>query len=297
MLVMKWVLVVGFSAVVAVSATWGQAPSLSLGNSGLGQSGPIARPTAISAGGTGFGYQLARKATIGMLAGLNSEVLFGNAPPAGGAAAALMLYVPSMILVDELIQYWNLDALSTVALGALYGIWLEGLVTNAIPESPLWFLTGITTFWHGVMTTYAASEVTEAWLPRRPPGTLQTGWVVAGAVSLAAWPFLFQPKAAPFQLGDWPSYAATAAVAVGTGALLVHRIRNERPYRPTPLVAAGTIAVGFGLGLGVIALTAAEEGQSPYTAQDHIVRSGIYLAIEGATLVKLFAGRRADDGS
>ena len=49
----------------------------------------------------------------------------------------------------------------------LYGIWLEGLVTNAIPESPPWFLTAITTSWHGVMTTCAASEVTEAWLPRR----------------------------------------------------------------------------------------------------------------------------------
>ncbi|MFW6312643.1 MAG: hypothetical protein ACOC2N_02015 [Spirochaetota bacterium] len=293
---MRWVFVIGLSAVIAVSAVWGQAPSLSLGSSGFRQSDAAPRPAATSVGGTGFGYQLARKATLGMLAGLNSEVLFGNAPPAGGALSALMLYVPSMILVDELIQYWDLDALSTVALGALYGIWLEGLVTNMIPESPLWFLTGITTFWHGVMTTYAASEVTEAWLPRRSPGTLQTGWVIAGAVSLAAWPFLFQPKGAPLQLSDWPSYAATAAVALGAGALLAHRIRIERTYRPTPLVATGTIAVGFAVGLGVIALTTVAEGQSPYTAQDHIVRGGIYLAIEGATLVKLFAGKRANDG-
>jgi hypothetical protein len=145
------------------------------------------------------------------------------------------------------------------------------------------------------MTTYAASEVTEVWLPRRPRGTLQTGWVIAGAVSLAAWPFLFQPKGAPLQLSDWPSYAATAAVALGAGTLLAHRIRNQSRYRPTPLVAAGTTAVGFALGLGVIALTTAAEGQSPYTAQDHIVRSGIYLAIGGSTLVKVFAGTSAHD--
>jgi len=46
----------------------------------------------------------------------------------------------------------------------------------------------------------------------------------------------------------------------------------------------------------VIALTTAAEGQSLYTAQDRIVRSKIFLSIEGATLVKLFAGRRAHDG-
>lgn len=240
----------------------------------------------------GFLYQAGRKLTFGTLSAMNSEVLFGNADPLGGLQAAGIVYLPSMILVDEVIQRYDLDALSMFYLGALYGIWLEGPVVNTIPESPLWFLTGITTFWHGLMTTYSAAELTELWLPRREPGSFQTGWLIAGGVAAAALPFLVQPKAYPFTLADWPSHTATALTAAGFTTLLVNRIRNGHTYEPTPGFALGVTAVGFGLGLGVLALTEEAESETFYTRTDHLVRGGIYLSIEVGSIIKLIRHRR-----
>lgn len=240
-----------------------------------------------------FLYQGARKLTLGLSAAMNSEVLFGNAPPLGGLQAAGLIYLPSMILVDELIQGWDLDALSMFYLGAIYGIWLEGPVVNTIPESPLWFLTGITTFWHGLMTTYSAAELTELWLPRRDPGEVQLGWTIVGASALALLPFLVQPKARPISLADWPAHTASALTAGGFGLLLWDRIRRGKVHEPTPLFAIGSVAAGFGLGLGVLALTAEEEGvDSFYSRQDHLLRSGIYLSVELSSILKLIADRR-----
>lgn len=243
---------------------------------------------------SGFFYQSGRKLTLGVIAAMNSEVLFGNARPLGGLQAAGLIYVPSMILVDELIQGWNLDAVSMFYLGAIYGIWLEGPVVNTIPEAPLWFLTGITTFWHGLLTTYAAAELTELWIPRREPGKLQLGWTIAGASAVALLPFLVQPKARPFSLDDWPAHTASTVTAGGFGLLLWDRIRRGRVYQPTPLFALGSVAVGFGLGLGVLAITAEENGgESVYRREDHLLRSGIYLSVELSSILKLIAdGRR-----
>lgn len=240
---------------------------------------------------TGFLYQAGRKLMLGTLAGLNSELLFGNGTPGEALVATAMLYLPSAILLDELIQLWDLDALSTFYLGSLYGIWLEGLLVGTIPESPLWFLTAITTFWHGLITTYTAAEITEVWLPRRAPGTFQPGWTIAGAIAVGLLPFLV-PKAYGISIDQWPAYVATAGVAGGFSLLLAHRIRSGRTWQPTPAVALGTAAIGFGLGLGVIALTAAEEPDF-YSLQNHLVRGSVYLVIESATLVKVLVERQA----
>jgi hypothetical protein len=224
---------------------------------------------------------------------MNSEVLFGNASPLGGLQAAGLIYLPSMLLVDELIQGWNLDALSMFYLGAIYGIWLEGPVVNSIPEAPLWFLTGITTFWHGLLTTYAAPELTELWLPRRDAGNVQPGWTIAGAAAVALLPILVQPKAHAFSFDDWRAHTASALTAGGFGLLLWDRIRRGRVHEPTPLFAMGSVAVGFGLGLGVLAITEEEQGgRSFYTREDHLVRSGIYLSVELSSILKLVVDRR-----
>lgn len=83
---------------------------------------------------SGFWYQAGRKLTIGTLAGLNSEVLFTNQKPGEGLGNALLLYAPTMIVMDEIVQRYHLDGMSTFFLGSIYGLFIEGIIAATIQE-------------------------------------------------------------------------------------------------------------------------------------------------------------------
>jgi hypothetical protein len=222
-------------------------------------------------------------------------VLFANVPLQEGAITSLFLYAPSFILMDELVQRYNLDAASTFYLGALYGLWLEGLMIGTIPESPGFFVSYVTTFWHGLITTYCAFEEVESVFPRRKPGKFNRKWVIGGSIFAGAATLVFFPTLA------LPNFAANPiagpAAILGTGGLftyLLHRrvSAGAHEYKPTPWMAVGLLATGFALGFAHQAIAKQELEEDPeaevtiYSNVDHAIRTGTYVTIEAGMLVR-----------
>jgi hypothetical protein len=247
-------------------------------------------------------YQASRKFTVGFLAGLNSEVLFTNLSLQEGARTSALLYAPSFILMDELVQRYNLDAVSTAYLGALYGLWLEGLIVGSVPEAPGFFVGYVTTFWHGFITTYCAFEETENLLPRRKPGRFDRKWVIGGSIFVGAATLIFFPTLA------LPNYAANPIVGpiaiLATGGLFTYLLHRRvraggHEYKPTPWMAVSLIATGFALGIAQQALAKQEVKDDPeseaviYSNADHISRSVTYFTIEAGLLVRALKLRKA----
>lgn len=242
---------------------------------------------------TGFWYQAGRKLTIGTIAGLNSEVLFTNQKPGEGLANALLLYAPTMIVMDELVQCYNLDGMSTFFLGSIYGLFIEGIIAATIQEEPAFFLAYVTTFWHGMYTTYTSFEIGEAYFPRRAPGHFSKGWMIAGTSTTALASALFLGSFSGETIQEnWPAYAGAAALGCAYGGLIAWRVSARKPYTSRPWFTLGLIPAGFGLGLWHQSLL--DAGEKHYTTEDHIARTGIYATIEIGTLMRVWH-RKAPD--
>lgn len=239
-----------------------------------------------------FVYQLGRKALVGTLGILNSEVLFMNATPLDAVTGIGWLglyYFPGFIVMDEIIQARSLDGVSVFLAGSIFGLWLEGILVATIPESPLFFTTYITTFWHGLLTTYAAFETTEVLMPRREPGSISPGWLWSGIGGMVLMGALVAPTTGPVVLEAWPTYAYSALLAGSFTWLVARRVRAGRPYQPRPLIAAGLVGAGFAMGLWHNSL---DPEEIPYDAVQHLARTGIYIPVSTILAV---AGLRPRD--
>jgi len=246
----------------------------------------------------GFWYQLGRKVTFGTMAAMNSEALFTNLPPSGALGASALIYIPSFILMDELIQRYDMDGLSVFYLGALYGLWLEGLLLGQVHESPGFFITYITTFWHGLLTTYSAHETTEILFDRREGRRFQKGWLIAGSVATGLVTAAFFST---FGVNQWTTDArGSAAVLLASGGvtyLLIRQVKKKRGYVSRPLLAASLIATGFALGFAHQALLIEENqgvenpAEIPYTRNQHAQRAAFYVSVELSLLWRAFVAK------
>jgi hypothetical protein len=234
-----------------------------------------------------WSWSIGRKLTAGMIAGLNSELLFTNQRPADALLTSLLFYTPSFILVDEAVQRWNLDALSTWLLGSLYGIRLEGLLLGTVHEDPMVDLPYTVLFWHGWLTTATTFEITENLFPRDAFRPHARFWWTTGMLSTLLLTAAFLPVSLPLHLED----PVGTAAFLGTGGIvslaLFRRVHGSSSYHPYPLLAASLLALGYTLGGYHQAQRSSTSRDLPaFTPMDHLIRTAYVVGLETLLLLR-----------
>jgi len=243
-----------------------------------------------------FLNDLGRKLSVGMLAALNSEVLFSNLTPSiffGKEFPAMFLvYFPPFFLMDEIIQRYNLSNSDIFYLGSIFGLVLEGFYLATIPEAPVFFTTYVTTFWHGLITTWLTFNIIENFFPRRPYRAFNRKMVMYSTISTALVGSVFLIASSPIIVANIFTY--TGVVGLGAGfTWLIHRnIKKEKKYKHRPWMGLFTLALAYGLGeLHQLEEAEIEEEYTPYDLSERRMRGGMYSALGSTIVIKLISIR------
>ncbi|NOZ74557.1 MAG: hypothetical protein GXO90_04165, partial [FCB group bacterium] len=237
-----------------------------------------------------------RKSFLMTVGAFNSEVLFSNigATRMDGVFITLIYGAP-FVVMDEIVQKYDLDNWSIFYLGSIFGLVLEDGYVNTVQEAPLFFTTFITTFWHGGITVWSSFALADQFFPRSPgkPLNKPVFRTALGTIGIMGG-LMFAGYTLPTFTENLPVHVSVLALMGGFTWLIKRNINKDKAYRNRPLLALGMIGLGYELGNRIHALDASkpvDQQENILTRQDLKMRNVFYGSLAVASLTKYIVDR------
>lgn len=240
---------------------------------------------------------LLRKSFLMTVGAFNSEVLFTNMGATKMDAWFIsLIYGAPFIIMDEIVQKYDLDNSSIFYMGSIFGLILEDIYVNTVQESPLFFMSFISTFWHGGITTWSTFTLADQFFPRTSgkPINKPVFWSSIGTVGLMGGAMAIGLTFPTF-LENIATHISVFALIGSYTYLIKRNIEKEKEYINRPLLGLSIIGLGYVLGNWIHSLDeekSDQEQEHTYTQKDWDMRAGFYGTLAMASLIKMMSDRK-----
>ncbi len=188
-----------------------------------------------------------------------------------------LVYIPMLVLVDELAVRKKLHLFYILLSGALFGFILEGLMMGMMREGG--GMLAMVMLWHMSFTILLTQCVADL-LVGRDNLTLLPSWLTVSLLGMTAvlcGLFLYTSTMAVI-IAQPVAVSIAAIICISVASMIYRYIPKQMPA-PKPGLCLLLTGTGFVLGCIFINIMDQEVGRSPYTMLDHGLRTGIYLLL------------------
>jgi len=193
-----------------------------------------------------------RKLLLILIATINSEILSTSQTFSTLFSNPLLLaiYFFSFIMMDELVQRYNLGNKAIFYMGAVFGLVLEGFVAFTLVADPLapFVMIPFAILWHGLITTLVSFTVVEVVVPRREK-EISKIWMALGSIFWIILLFMTIGDNFAIVVSHLFTYLVIIVLILVFLFLIKRSLRNPAVYRPKITLSIFSIILGFIMGL------------------------------------------------
>ena len=193
-----------------------------------------------------------RKLLLILIATINSEILSTSQTFSTLFSNPLLLaiYFFSFIMMDELVQRYNLGNKAIFYMGAVFGLVLEGFVAFTLVADPLapFVMIPFAILWHGLITTLVSFTVVEVVVPRREK-EISKVWMALGSIFWIILLFMTIGDNFAIVVSHLFTYLVIIVLILVFLFLIKRSLRNPAVYRPKITLSIFSIILGFIMGL------------------------------------------------
>jgi hypothetical protein len=216
-----------------------------------------------------------RKLLLILIATINSEILSTSQTFSTIFANPLLLFIYffSFIMMDEIVQRYNLTNKAIFYMGSIFGLILEGFVAFTLvadPIAPFIMIPLIAIGWHGLITTLLTFTIVEILISRKEK-KMNKFWMILGLIFWIGLLSLTIIATIGLIVSMFWAYIIIITLIIIFFKEIKKSIKSKDKYKPKIKLAIGAIIIGLIMNILI--------SENPFTILDYTLMGIFYLTV------------------